>query len=540
MSDVPLEHRGLVIVQIDGLSYHRMQKALAKRRLPYLRKLIRRGTLKVHPYLSQIPTSTPAFQGGMFYGNNDNIPGFNFYDKREQRLYRMGESECAFAVQSQFTNPGLLRHGSVFSCVYTGDAEASLFIFSSLLAPRRWKFALRVWDLAMLTFLHIETVVKIIALAILEFFVAIWDFLRRIRRTGRVRKELETIAVRIGLSLISRELITLGAVIDIYRQVPIIYINFLSYDEHAHQRGPNSAFATWGLRAIDRSIKRIHLATRYSARKYDLYVMSDHGQSACRPFEQVAGEPLASFLEKQLAGLAVDNHPRLEERAGNVRLSADATNRIAQTAPWFLRDALRQYSDSMRGHLPQLNPEAGPPTASEVTVVSTGPIAYAYWTRHAHKLNLEEIELMHPGIVERLVAHPCIGCISAKMSNGDVFVQSNAGFTVLSRSGVKSSQGSMPFDHSIDRQHVVDGIWRVTLMQRSGDLCLWGGNTPKGDISFTFEFGCHSGWTDEEIRAFIMSPPEADIDLATIRQHPQFYSYFRKRYCGFNACSTSD
>src|ERR1043166_1564956 len=110
--------RGFIIVQIDGLSYPRLLHAMRRRQLPFLRHLVTRKKYHLHRYLSEVPTSTPAFQGGMFYGNNDNIPGFLFYDKFEKRYYRMGQADSAYSVEQGVRNPGLLRGGSGFNCFY--------------------------------------------------------------------------------------------------------------------------------------------------------------------------------------------------------------------------------------------------------------------------------------------------------------------------------------------------------------------------------------------------------------------------------------
>lgn len=527
-SDVDPKKRGLIILQIDGLSYNRLQAALRKRKMPYVRRLLRRGRLRLQPYLSQIPTSTPAFQAGMFYGDNDNIPGFNFYDKRERRYYKMGDSDSAYRVESGFTNPGLLQHGSVFSCVYTGDAEASLFIFSSLLAPRRWRFALRLYDLAVLTFLHVEVVFKIIAMALAEFAVSLYDFIRLVVKRGHFKRELEIVAIRVGLSVISRELITLGAVIDIYRRVPTIYVNFLSYDEHAHLRGPNSRFAMWSLRAIDRCIRRIYMAERYAERDYDIYILSDHGQSATRPFEELSGETLALFLQSQLAGTRVETYEKVDERPTQLHLAAHGTSRIAQNAPWFLRPPLEWFSRKASFEVASRNlARLDPP--HDVVVVSTGPVAYAYWIGVAEKLTGEQIEEKHPGLLDRLAAHPCIGFVSVVQLDGTVLVRSEKGKAVISERAVRM-EGVLPFTEALNCQHVLDGVRRVTLMQRSGDICIWGGGGPRGDVSFSYEFGAHSGWTDEEVHSFIMAPQHVDFSFARIRRHNEFYQFFQSHY----------
>jgi hypothetical protein len=59
---------GLVLIQIDGLSMTQFPKALQSGRLPFLEKQIRNGRLGYKPMYSGMPSTTPAFQGELFYG----------------------------------------------------------------------------------------------------------------------------------------------------------------------------------------------------------------------------------------------------------------------------------------------------------------------------------------------------------------------------------------------------------------------------------------------------------------------------------------
>ena len=54
---------GLVMIQIDGLAHHQLEKALQAGRMPFLRKLIEREGYKLHDFYSGQPATTPAVQG---------------------------------------------------------------------------------------------------------------------------------------------------------------------------------------------------------------------------------------------------------------------------------------------------------------------------------------------------------------------------------------------------------------------------------------------------------------------------------------------
>src|SRR3972149_2749338 len=78
----PADCRRFLVIQIDGLSRAVLESAMAAGRLRTLRRLLRRGQLVLRPMSVGIPTSTPAFQAGGFYGGTPDIPGFHWYDKR--------------------------------------------------------------------------------------------------------------------------------------------------------------------------------------------------------------------------------------------------------------------------------------------------------------------------------------------------------------------------------------------------------------------------------------------------------------------------
>src|SRR5205085_76726 len=105
---------------------------------------------------------------------------------------------------------------------------------------------------------------------------------------------------------VARELSTQGAVLDVLRGVPIIYLDYLGYDEYAHRRGPDSELALYNLVGIDEAIGKIARAVRAVPEYgYDLYVFSDHGQTATTPFQRVMGQDLHAFVLQHVVATAV-------------------------------------------------------------------------------------------------------------------------------------------------------------------------------------------------------------------------------------------
>jgi hypothetical protein len=584
----PNPEPGLLVIQIDGLSASRLRRNLTRSTMPFLRTQVRRRRLTLRPYLSQVPTSTPAFQAGCFYGTNEGIPGFQFYDKRLGQRFRMGHTPSAQAIERSLPGPGLLRGGSVYSCVYDGGAAGSLFVFSSLLDPTRWRFSLRLWDLLVLSLLHAGLVLRILALALFELLLAIIEFPLLLIQTGRFFGELKLIFIRVGLLILGREMITLNTIVDLQRGVPVIYTNYLGYDECGHYRGPDSASARLQLRAIDRCIRRIHRALRQVDRPYRLIILSDHGQAACVPFEDVEGLTVGGWLQALLDD--PNRHP-----AADPTVSADRVNdreaAMAEDQAAALRRLLPEYPPPLRrpinqvakvleqranapetplqrsfrthAHPPQPahqprgtgilpaqvstptqiqptncpkrpNPDPAhhqpnptppaPGTCPPLIVTVSGPTAHAYWTSHPQALCQGEIEALHPGLVARILASKAIGCVSLRGDqSGDVIVLGPQGQATLHANGTRTVTGNLPPDRTADPQHAWDGLRRVTLMERAGDLILWGNHAAAGHVSFLDERGCHAGYSDGETHAFVLASPENQIDFSAFRHHSQFH-----------------
>ena len=72
---------GLLLIQIDGLSRLQMERALRRKRLPFLNSLLRRQSYELSTFYSGIPSTTPAVQAELHYGVNCAVPAFSFLDR---------------------------------------------------------------------------------------------------------------------------------------------------------------------------------------------------------------------------------------------------------------------------------------------------------------------------------------------------------------------------------------------------------------------------------------------------------------------------
>ncbi len=276
--------RRFLIIQIDGLSRTLLDRALAGGSLRGLRGLL--------AYLSVgLPSSTPAFQAAIMYGGRPDIPGFHFYDKRAGRELHFPARGVADLVERRHADGrvGILEGGSCYGCVFTGGAVDSLWTFARLGRLARAGRGVRraalsalllAWVALKCVGLTLVTLARFTGRAILAL------------AAGRVelRWSIEAMLLDVGVSIWARELFTLLVSADLYRGVPAIYVNFIDYDVFAHAYGPADRLAFRALRRVDRSILQLaRIVRRLPELGYDLYVLSDHGQVATRPFGAVTG-----------------------------------------------------------------------------------------------------------------------------------------------------------------------------------------------------------------------------------------------------------
>ena len=466
----PLEEtsrRRFLIVQIDGLSRTILERALAGGSLRGLRGLLASGRLARRDLSVGLPSSTPAFQAAIMYGGRPDIPGFHFYDKRAERELHFPERGVADLVERRHADGrvGILEGGSCYGCVFTGGAADSLWTFARLKRLARAGRGVR--RAALSTLLLAWVALKCVGLTL----VTLARFAGRAilaLAAGRAKRRwsIEAMLLDVGVSIWARELFTLLVSADLYRGVPAVYVNFIDYDVFAHAYGPADRLAFRALRRVDRSILQLaRIVRRLPELGYDLYVLSDHGQVATRPFGAVAG---GASLEQV------------------VRAALDAP------AP-----ALR--------------------------VIAAGPNAFVYFTDRVEPVPAAEIESCYPRAMARLSRHPGVGLLLARGAHGPECWYRGHRVPLGPRPAPVVRD---PFEGRADREVVVAGLRDLMAMPSAGDIVLYGTGAPGGDVSFIDERGAHAGPSEEELHAFILHPPTVRLPEAALTHPRQLYPHF--------------
>ena len=171
----------------------------------------------------------------------------------------------------------------MYGCVFTGGAENKLFSFAELKRPSRPGLAHVLSGGIVLAWV----VLKSVFLTVYEAFSSVW---RMVARPVDARAEWDCLKIRIGISVWIRELFTLAVARDLYAGAPAIYVNYLDYDGAAHTFGPASPQALRSLLSVDRAIHQLsRIVRRVPEHRYDLYVLSDHGQTPSQHYGTLTG-----------------------------------------------------------------------------------------------------------------------------------------------------------------------------------------------------------------------------------------------------------
>lgn len=464
---------GLVLIQIDGLSHTQMQRAMDGGRLPFLRSLIETEAYRAERMYSGLPSSTPAVQAELFYGVQQAVPAFCYYDKRCGRIFSMFEGDDAREIQTRLSGTGqpLLKNGSAYCDTYSGGTEEAHLCMTGF----GWPDILRPASPPMVGFLsllHIPSLLRISFLLVVELAVALVDLFRGLISKQDLRAELKFVPSRVAVCIVMREIVVMRSGIDLMRGLPIVHMNFLGYDEQSHRRGPDSAFAHWSLKGIDQAIRRVYKAAQRSMRRdYDVWVYSDHGQTSVDSYQAVTGRTI-----HEAVSCVFDQ-------------TFSACHKLEHGS---------QFKRARMLHPKRHRPESQPPDRLPI-VTTLGPIGYIY-------LGTPFSDNERDTMAERLVHEASIPLVITPNGDHQATAWTEAGHFSLPRDATVVLGHDHPFLEETARDLVA-----LCHHQDAGDFLISGWTTKRRSLSFAAENGSHGGPSPEETGAFAIIPEDAPL-----------------------------
>jgi len=532
------ERRAFVIIEIDGLAYKYLREAMRAGYMPYLSRLVLSRDLRLTRWRCGLPSTTPASQAGILYGNNWDIPGFRWYVKETGESIMCKLPRVVRAIQERVAagRAGLLRGGSSYTNMFDGDARLSLFTLSALGRHRLFE-NVRGLGFLILFGLSPLRLLRVLGLSLWAWLAyVVKRFVAWIRSGPRKSKfTFWGPLLEIWNNVIFREVTTFSVMLDIYRGMPAIYAAYTGYDEIAHHFGADSREALRALRGIDKQIRQIdRIRQLYPQRQYDLYILSDHGMTNSLPFLWTYGQALDQLLAEH-TGQEVESSGEFGESEG-----------LPEARVQFIVDEIRGLEErphrSLSAHLLRatrqrlearllaeaLGSEWDLSRRGSIAVRNSGSLSHVYFDVAAHPMDLSEVALLYPSLLDALITHQGIGLVAGR--DGEEVVLAGRNGTLHIGPNGRRLEGQDPLDGLSDPAWAAEQVARVARFPHAGDLILLGTWDGERVISFEEQVASHGGLGGPQGRPFLAYPPDVGLAGSGISNSEEVYTRLLRVY----------
>ena len=171
--------------------------------------------------------------------------------------------------------------------------------------------------------------------------------------------------------------------------------------------------------------------------------------------------------------------------------------------------------------------EEEPPVADATTiaVVGSGNLGLVWFTGHDHRLTVEELEALHPGLVASVAAHPGVGLLMVRSKEFGAVVFGPKGTRFLDQDRVEGEDPTELFG-----PHTIMSLKREDAMTHAPDLLLLSQYDPVlGEVAaFEELIGSHGGLGGPQTEPFILHPVEWELDEEVPLGAPAIYRNIRR------------
>lgn len=513
--------RGLMMVEIDGLSYWHVKKALDDGLLPTLQAMIDEDGYVVSKVDCGLPSMTSACQAGIMFGDNSDIPAYRWFDKDQGKLY-VSSSDAAELNARYAHGQGLMRNGSSIMNMLNGDAEKSMFTMANMRTGSEAEQKRRAQDVTLLM-LNPYFLTRSLAIFFWEVGRELWEAWQQKRKD--VQPRLNRLEhgypfLRAAMCTLMRDISANVAILDIMRGAPSIYMLYLGYDEVAHHSGPWTTDAFGDLKRLDKTFSRLRRVLKEKAsRPYDLIILSDHGQSFGPTFLQRYGVSIKEFIEQQLPkDVTVAQAIGGDTGASGLQgVAGELANMQDSTAGNSASRAMAKQGQKLAARGAKAGDDVPDMKPAAVTAYGSGNAAQVYFDLFPRKIKLSELNSAYPNMVDALVAHEGIGMVVGYDDNMMPLALGKGGQRNLCTGEVIGVDPVAPYakaeGHGAGSMET--RVWqlnRVMDFPHAGDLWLISTVYPDGTVAALEELiGNHGGLGGEQTDAFIFHPADMDV-----------------------------
>jgi len=486
------DYPGVIIVEIDGLAYDVLCEAIDKDLMPTVKNMIESESHTLKEWETDLSSQTGASQAGILHGNNENITAFRWIEKENdnQMMQCSGPLKVKELEERISNGDGLLvDNGASRSNLFSGDTDNVIFTMSKILNMR--KLYNKAWFSVFSNPSNFARIVSLfLAEMVLEIYSQIKHKVKNIR--PRIKRGIVYIPTRAGTNVFMREINTSTLIGDMMvGDVDVAYSTYLGYDEIAHHSGVRDEDSWYALKGMDKQIRRLIKATKYTPRKYQFVIQSDHGQTNGATFTQRNGESFEDFIKSLLP----QDMTMFAKMSSNEEHYADSfvpfSKRIDKINNRNKKEESEELSDS------------------EVIVLASGNLAMIYLTQWSHRLTYEELNDFFPELIPGILKNEYIGFIVVRSSEkGDMAIGKD-GIYYLDTDEIEGENPLEGFGDNIARH-----IKRNSSFKHTPDILVNSFYDSEKDEVCAFEelVGSHGGAGGSQTRPFILYPSTWDVD----------------------------
>ena len=483
------DYPGVIIVEIDGLSYEVLCEAVERGDMPTVKEMIDSDNYNLRMWETDLSSQTGASQAGILHGNNEGIVAFRWIEKSNgnQMMQCSGITKVPELEQRISDGNGLLvDNGASRSNLFSGDTDNVIFTFSKILDFK--KLYNNAWYSV---FSNPSNFARIIALFFADIIREIWSqiihSIKNIR--PRINRGITYIPTRAATNVFMREINTSTLIGDMMvGDVDVAYSTYLGYDEIAHHSGVRDNDAWFALREMDKQIKHLTNANKYCPRDYQFVIQSDHGQTNGATFTQRYGETFENFVKSLLP----------EDMTVFAKMTSNEDHFAGDYTPFSRKNKKIKKEKKEEQEL----------NDSEVIVLASGNLAMIYLTQWSQRLTYEELNKYFPDLIHGIINNEYVGFILVKsQEHGDLAIGKNG--TYFLDSG--EIEGENPLEGFGD--NIVMHLKRTSSFEHTPDILVNSFYDEKADEVCAFEelVGSHGGAGGDQSKPFILYPSSWNV-----------------------------
>ncbi|PRY36609.1 uncharacterized membrane protein YvlD (DUF360 family) [Geodermatophilus tzadiensis] len=509
---------GVLFLQIDGLGADVARRAVRDGSMPTLAAWLRSGSHALTSWHTDWSSQTGAAVCGILHGSNHDVPGFRYYEKDRDHVVQVSHPADAAEVERRHSDGrGLLAGGGASrGNLFSGDAPHVSLTMSSLplvTTRRAGRRRDRVGAGYYAYFANPVNAVRTVGTSLADVYREVVAAARQRRADVRPRVSRGGLypLARPGTTVIARDVVVAAVLEDMMAGRPIVYADFLGYDEVAHHSGVERFDTLEVLRSIDQQVGRLARAGALAPRPYHLVLLSDHGQTQGEAFVQRFGETIEAFVGRHCGGAPAADlrgpEPRDSRRPAEGWQVASALAEVA-SGPGVIARRLRERIDTAGAAEHRHRTPSGAPghvarVAPGVVVVVSGHTAGVSFPDLPGRVPLEEVEHHWPDLLPALVDHPGVGFLLVHSEQHGPVVLGRDGLHRLATGEVFGDDPLRPYG-----AHAPALVARVSAFPHCPDVVVNSRYDPDTDEAGPFEphVGSHGGLGGPQQHGFLAHP----------------------------------